>query len=658
MESPKEPAEPRKPRKAAPKPASSRRKQAAGQATKPATKGAKRPAARKAPAKPGESAPSRDQVAIEPAAAATIEPAAPALEVAAIDVAAIEAAAPPVVDAPPGAPAELEASEAAEEPELEAGPATIWATGGTRGAPADGVRESEANLPAAGSQAGLIVSLDGPASSGKSSVGAAAAARLGYRFCDTGLLYRAVTWLAVRRNVWPEDAVGLVRLVDEVRLVADDEGRLRHVTVDGVDVTDAVHSPDVDALVSAVSRVPEVRAALLARQRRIAESGRIIMAGRDIGTVVLPDADLKLYLDATLHERAVRRAQERELDPDSHQAREVLHELRRRDTIDSTRVVAPLRVPEGALVLHTDGNTFGQTVELVVQAVQANEAASAAASRPRRERAQPDRRGSRRRSSPKPTPIASRNGPLRTIGSLIFRGIARAIVRIRVEGDFSAIPRTGPLIVAGNHASSADPVLIGAFLPKTLGRPLNWLGKRELVELPVIGWFMRRVPIHPVDRATADLEAFRIAMKILDSGNILAVFPEGTRSEDGMLQEAKDGVAVLALRSGAPVLPVAVGDSDHLWPKHSRLPRLGKTVTVRYGRPFRVAEELQFAPAGMDRRAAKEAATALIMARIAELLPERQRGVYGAPSDASSGHSPAPSDEPAPGGAAEVSTSG
>ncbi|MEZ0241146.1 MAG: (d)CMP kinase, partial [Chloroflexota bacterium] len=543
------------------------------------------------------------------------------------------------------------------EPELETAPATIWATGETPGAPEESLRESESNLPAAGSQVGLIVSLDGPASSGKSSVGAAAAARLGYRFCDTGLLYRAVTWLAVRRNIWPEDAMGLVRLVDEVRLVADDEGRLRHVTVDGVDVTESVHSPDVDALVSAVSRVPEVRAALLARQRRIAESGRIIMAGRDIGTVVLPDADLKLYLDATLHERATRRAQERELDPGSHQAREVLHELRRRDTMDSTRVVAPLRVPEGALVLHTDGNTFDQTVQLVVQAVQASEAASTAASRPRRERAEPERRGPRRRS-PKPTPIASRIGPLQTIGSVIFRGIARAIVRIRVEGDFSAIPRTGPLIVAGNHASSADPVLIGAFLQKTLGRPLNWLGKRELVELPVIGWFMRRVPIHPVDRATADLEAFRVAMKILESGNILAVFPEGTRSENGLLQEAKDGVAVLALRSGAPVLPVAVGDSDYLWPKHSRLPRLGKRVTVRYGRPFRVAEELPLDSVGMDRRAAKEAATALIMARIAELLPERQRGVYGAPSDAQSGRSQAVSEEPAPGGAAEVSTSG
>jgi cytidylate kinase len=459
--------------------------------------------------------------------------------------------------------------------------------------------------------------------------------------------------------------VGLVRLVDEVRLVADDGGRLRHVTVDGVDVTEAVHSPDVDALVSAVSRVPDVRAALLARQRRIAESGRIIMAGRDIGTVVLPDADLKLYLDASLHERALRRAQDRELDPASHQAREVLHELRRRDTIDSTRPVAPLRIPQGALVLHTDGNTFEETVELVVRAVQATEATAGDSGQRRPTPAGSESRALAKRSAPTPTPIAARNGPVRTIGMLVFRGIARAIVRIRIEGDLASIPRTGPLIVAANHASSADPVLIGAFLPKTLGRPLNWLGKRELVEMPLVGWFMRQVPIHPVDRATADLEAFRVAMRILESGNILAVFPEGTRSEDGILQAAKDGAAVLALRSGAPVLPVAVGDSDLMWPKHTRLPRPGRTVTVRYGRPFRVAEELPLATAGMDRRAAKEAATTLIMTRIAELLPERQRGIYGAaaaaaptsPEKGSVEASDGPSEDGAAGGASEVSSS-
>src|SRR5438132_226941 len=140
----------------------------------------------------------------------------------------------------------------------------------------------------------LVVALDGPGSSGKSSVGAAAALRLGYRFCDTGLLYRALTWLALDRGL-PLDAGSLLaRAAGAVELTPDDEGRLDHVSVDGRDVTQAVHGPSVDEHVSDVSRLPEVRAALLNRQRNLARTGGIIMAGRDIGTVVLPDADLKL----------------------------------------------------------------------------------------------------------------------------------------------------------------------------------------------------------------------------------------------------------------------------------------------------------------------------------------------------------------------------
>ena len=218
---------------------------------------------------------------------------------------------------------------------------------------------------------GLVVALDGPGSSGKSSVGAAAALELGYRFCDTGLLYRAATWLALKRDVPADgDPVALVRLVPEIELVPDANGRLAHVTVDGADVTAEVHTPVVDEAVSAVSRVPELRAALLQRQRSLAaEAGGIVMAGRDIGTVVLPDADLKIFLDASVEERARRRTEERGLDPDSDEAQFILAQLRRRDDLDSHRAVAPLRPADDAVHILTDGNTFEQTVSAVVDAI-------------------------------------------------------------------------------------------------------------------------------------------------------------------------------------------------------------------------------------------------------------------------------------------------
>ncbi len=220
----------------------------------------------------------------------------------------------------------------------------------------------------------LVVSLDGPGSSGKSSVGAAAAARLGMRFCDTGLLYRALTWLALERGLDAEDAEALADLTPAIELAESREGRLDRVLVDGRDVTTEVHTGAVDAGVSQVARHALVRARMLERQRVIAAAGGIIMAGRDIGTVVLPDADLRLYLDVSIVERARRRAGERGTTLDQPEGRGILAELERRDGVDRDRDTAPLRIPDGATIVHSDGNTFEQTVGRVVDVIRAMDA--------------------------------------------------------------------------------------------------------------------------------------------------------------------------------------------------------------------------------------------------------------------------------------------
>lgn len=216
----------------------------------------------------------------------------------------------------------------------------------------------------------ITVALDGPASSGKSSVGAAAAARLGFRFVDTGLIYRAMTAMALRAGAALDDPSALVPLAARVRLADDGTGRLTRVLLDGEDATDAVHTAAVDAAVSTVSSVPEVRAALLARQRELAAEGGIVVVGRDIGTVVLPDAGVKVYLDASVEARAARRIAERGLDPDGEEARTVRAQLRARDRRDSTRAVAPLRPADDAVHVANDG-TFEAAVASVVAAVEA-----------------------------------------------------------------------------------------------------------------------------------------------------------------------------------------------------------------------------------------------------------------------------------------------
>jgi 1-acyl-sn-glycerol-3-phosphate acyltransferase len=206
------------------------------------------------------------------------------------------------------------------------------------------------------------------------------------------------------------------------------------------------------------------------------------------------------------------------------------------------------------------------------------------------------------------------------------RTIARAITRVRVEGAIDNIPKEGPVILAANHASNADAVILGAWLTERLGRRIHWLGKKEMFDWPIVGWVFRNGGVHPVDRASADVEAFRLAERVLEEGHVLMIFPEGTRSPTGELQKPKDGLAMIALRSGAPIVPIGIGNTDRVWPKGRALPRPGGHATMRVGRPFRPADDL---PKGLDRKSAKAAATDLIMRRIAAELPPRQRGPYG-----------------------------
>ncbi len=216
---------------------------------------------------------------------------------------------------------------------------------------------------------GPVIALDGPASSGKSSVGAAVAAALGLRFLDTGLLYRTLTWLALERRIDPEDGSAIAPLADAIDLGADDAGRLTRVVVDGRNVSGKIRTPRVDRAVSAVSRQPEVRAALLGRQRALAAPGGIVIAGRDIGSVVLPDADVKVWLDATAEERSARRARERGIDPASPEGVAILEDLRRRDAADGSRALSPARAADDAVHVRTDGNTFEETIAAVLEVV-------------------------------------------------------------------------------------------------------------------------------------------------------------------------------------------------------------------------------------------------------------------------------------------------
>jgi len=217
------------------------------------------------------------------------------------------------------------------------------------------------------------IAVDGPAGSGKSSVSFAVAQRLGYLFVDTGAFYRAITLLALRQGIDPADAerVAALARAAEINLSGDlrEDGRQYTLLVNGEDITWQIHSPEVDAHVSVVAANPGVRQAMLDAQRALAARGGVIMAGRDIGTVVLPDADLKIYIDATLEQRAERRYRQRLLAGEEADLATIYEGLRRRDMTDSQRDVAPLLRAPDAVYLDTTSLSLDEAIEAAYQIV-------------------------------------------------------------------------------------------------------------------------------------------------------------------------------------------------------------------------------------------------------------------------------------------------
>jgi len=203
-----------------------------------------------------------------------------------------------------------------------------------------------------------IVAIDGPAASGKSTIGKQLADELGYLFFDTGVMYRAITWLTLQRGLDLKDEPAVTKLAESVSIEvlppSQDDGRACDVIVDGQDITWETRRPEVDANVSVVSAYAGVRRALSAQQRRVGQRGKVVMVGRDIGSVVLPNADLKIYLDASAEERARRRYDEIITRGESADYDEILAKVIERDRIDSTRDVAPLKIADDALVVDSD----------------------------------------------------------------------------------------------------------------------------------------------------------------------------------------------------------------------------------------------------------------------------------------------------------------
>lgn len=450
----------------------------------------------------------------------------------------------------------------------------------------------------------LTIAIDGPAAAGKTVLAEKLAQRLGYLYFDTGAMYRAVTLAALRRGIDANDAGRLEKLANELNIdlrpPSKSDSRLYDVIVDGEDWTWEIRSKEVDANVSAVSAVPGVRNVLSRKQRAIGLQGGVVMAGRDIGTVVLPEADLKVYLDATPEERAKRRYAElleRGEHPDYEQ---VLAGLRERDKIDSSRDVAPLKPAPDALILKSDGLDREQVVEKVLGWVE-------------------ERRSAVARGHSQPYQVAVKNRIFRTVVAWIFRQLFRILCRIEIIGREN-VPDPSAYIIAYNHVSYFEPPLVLAFWPHF---PEAVAGA-DVFDRSFVKFLVRGYGAIPVRRGEYDRQVIEDMLWVLASNKPLMIAPEGGRGHELGLRQARAGVAYLMDRARVPVVPVGiVGTYDDMLKDALRGKR--PHLAIHIGKPFDLPP---ISGQGEQRRAARQANADLVMRHIAAVLPQEYWGAY------------------------------
>lgn len=416
---------------------------------------------------------------------------------------------------------------------------------------------------------GINIALDGPSGAGKSTIAKKIAAKLGYVYVDTGALYRSIAYYVISAGAAPDNAEEVCPLLSEidVKLSYVDGGQ--RVMLNGEDVSDKIRTPEISMGASAVSAIGEVRSFLFDLQRSIAAENNVIMDGRDIGTVVLPNADVKIFLTASAEERANRRYKELQEKGDPSTYKQVLKDIEQRDHNDAHREIAPLKKADDAVEVDSTQLTLDETVDRIVEII--NEKTSV---KPR------EHKHSAKEFAPvRPVQRGKKLGRFRMWFYSWFRPLVKGIFHCWFDLTFEGkenIPKDGSNIFASNHRSYCDPVFIA--LPTRV--PLSYMAKEELFHQNVFFTLLiKAFGAFPVTRGKGDTAAIDTSMEKLEKGRNLVIFPEGTRSKDGKVGKGKTGVALIAAMAQVPVVPVGINFEGKL--------KFRRKVVVRFGKPIK-----------------------------------------------------------------------
>lgn len=446
----------------------------------------------------------------------------------------------------------------------------------------------------------MIITIDGPSGTGKSTVAKKVAQELNLPFFDTGAMYRSVAWYFQQENINLENEESIKKALSlfnysNIKTAGED----LHF-VGETNVTEAIRNHEITAAVSSISAHPLVRQAVWAIQRKSGKKQSAVFEGRDMGSVVFPKAEVKIFLDATLDERAKRRLKElREKWPEQAEKFDIdsmKKELNNRDEFDSNRKLAPLTCPKNALRIDTTTLGIEDTVCQIVDYYKL-----------RSKKLYPSWRKSKKMH------------PLYRIVIFVAEGIFRLLYRHEVFGLEHYVKQAA--IIAPNHTSFWDPPLVAISWPEEV----HFLAREGLFKNFLFGSFIKKLNSHPVRGDASDVKVFKTIIQLLKEGKQLILFPEGGRT-DGNLGKIKPGIGMLVMKTDAAIIPTYVFGASKIWGKKQKLPKLfGKTAVIFGSAIF--ASSFKH----LDRKDALKAITNQIQKAILELKKWYEAGAKGSP---------------------------
>lgn len=402
----------------------------------------------------------------------------------------------------------------------------------------------------------IRIAIDGPGGAGKSSVAKAVSKALGIIYVDTGALYRNIGLFMLDEGIDPKDTEGVTAALERINIELKFEEGRQIILLNGRDRGEEIRTPEASMAASAVSAIPSVRNYLLDMQRNTAKKNSVIMDGRDIGTVILPDAEVKIFLTASPKARAERRYKELLSKGKDVTFKQVYDEMVERDRNDSTRDVAPCVKAKDAVLLDNSKLSESETVAAILKIVK------------------------------KKTKDTT---PLYQVLKVIVSPIYRLLFNVRVRGKEN-IPREGGVLLCPNHIAAVDVISIGAVCP----RQITCIAKKELFSIPVLGWLVKALGAVKIDRGGGDVGAIKTAVGAIQNGKTVVIFPQGHRCPgvNPATTTVRGGTGLIAYRAHCDVVPVCINI------KKAKYGLFRKTEII-FGKPIKYAS-LGFNEGGRD----------------------------------------------------------